>query len=426
MRLKRPLVIIPAAIAILALAALLLLPLAAMTPWARRAAGNWIAETAGLPARVERLRLGWLRGPSLELGGLSLAQPAGFGEAAIVEIGRARIEAPWATLFGGIALRTITIEDAVLRPAIAADGADNWSALIERLDGLGGEGEADWSIGRLEVLRGALEFENAVSETRWRLTAITLTADGASPGAGFPLELSLAGVFGPNTFHFAANGTARLDPDTGNYRAQALNYRGWVGGEPLPLAGIELAGRLESVAWAAASESANFTGGTFNLAGVPGAFDGRLELGGPELRMQLSVKTEAFAPRAAAVAIGRPLPRTADPDAFGLVQASFACTLAEGLLTFDPIEAQLDDTKITVRAVPQQRLLRLQADRIELDRYLAPDDESRREKKATLEAAVAQLRELDLDAEIRIEEARVAGAKLSDVVLRIERRQAGE
>jgi hypothetical protein len=69
-------------------------------------------------------------------------------------------------------------------------------------------------------------------------------------------------------------------------------------------------------------------------------------------------------------------------------------------------------------------LIRLSADRIDLDRYLAPGKETRKAKKATLESAVASLRELDLDAEIRIGEAQVAGAKLRDTVLRIERQPA--
>ena len=50
MQLKRPLVYIPAAIAILALAAFLLLWLGARTPFGRRVAGDWVAQATGLPA----------------------------------------------------------------------------------------------------------------------------------------------------------------------------------------------------------------------------------------------------------------------------------------------------------------------------------------------------------------------------------------
>ena len=76
------------------------------------------------------------------------------------------------------------------------------------------------------------------------------------------------------------------------------------------------------------------------------------------------------------------------------------------------------------RLVPSARLVRLTADRIDVDRYLSPETKRRREKKATLEAAIAELAEYDLDAEIRVGEAKVAGARLRDTVIRVERNGA--
>jgi hypothetical protein len=72
--------------------------------------------------------------------------------------------------------------------------------------------------------------------------------------------------------------------------------------------------------------------------------------------------------------------------------------------------------------VPDARLIRVTADRIEVDRYLAPAQKRRRDKKATLEAAIAELAGFDIDAVIRIAEAQVAGARLKDTVIRVERR----
>lgn len=424
MRLKRPFVTIPAAIAVLALAALLLLWLAAYTPVARRIAGERIADATGLPASVERLRFGFLRGPSLGVGGLALGQPEGFGPGRLLEIGEARIELPWRSLFGSAAIDSIAVTDAVARPARAADGSTNWSGLVERLAELGGEGESAWSIGELNLERGALEFEDAASGTQWRLTAVTLAAQAIAPRADFPVELRLAGVSGPRTFHLTLNGQAAIEPDAGRYRASALGFRGWAGGEPLPLAGIELAGRIDSLSWDGPTATAAVHGGSFNIAGVPGAFAGDLALGGETARMSLHVKTDSFAPRAPAVSFGRPLPATADSEAFGALQVDLTCTLEDGVLRLEPIDAQLDDTRITGSVVPAQRFLRLSADRIDFDRYVAPGQQTRKEKKATLETAVAGLRELDVDAEIRIAEARVAGAKLRNTVIRIEREAA--
>ena len=426
MRLKRPLVTIPAAIAILAVAAFLLLWLAAFTPFARRLAADWVADATGLPASVERLRPGFLRGPSLEVGGLALGQPPGFGEGHLLDVGEARIDLPWSSLLGASAVDSVSISDAVVRPALAADGSNNWSGMLDRLAELGGEGEAAWSVGELTLERGAIEFVDSAQGSKWRLTAVTLATRDVAPGTDFPVDLRLAGVSGPNTFHFALNGMTALDPDAGRYRASALGFRGWAGGEPLPLAGVELSGRVGSFTWDAPTQSAAVRGGSFNLAGVPGEFSGDLSLRDESAHMNLRVRTETFAPRAPAVAFGRPLPVTRDPEAFGAVQATFTCALEDSVLRLDPIEAQLDDTRVTGSVVPQQRFVRLSADRIDLDRYLAPGRESRKEKKATLEAAVASLRELDLDAEIRVAEAKVAGATLRDTVVRIERQPAAE
>jgi len=59
-----------------------------------------------------------------------------------------------------------------------------------------------------------------------------------------------------------------------------------------------------------------------------------------------------------------------------------------------------------------------------VNRYLPPGQVRAKEKKATLEALIEQLGELDIDAEIRIGEARVGGAKLRDSVIRVERNPA--
>jgi hypothetical protein len=86
------------------------------------------------------------------------------------------------------------------------------------------------------------------------------------------------------------------------------------------------------------------------------------------------------------------------------------------------LSGRLDDTNFEGRAVPGQRLIRANLDRIDLNRYLpaAAKAPSRREKKATLEALAAELEKLDLDAEIRIGEARFAGGTMREALLRVE------
>lgn len=424
MPLIRPFVRILAAIAILAVAAVAVLWLGVRTGFARGLATDWIEEATGLPATVESLRAGFLPRPYLVVGGLAVAQPPGFDAGPLIEAGEVRLTVSWSSLFGATDVAALSVADAVARPVKAADGTDNWSGLISRLSELGGEGAPDWSIGKFEFERGALEFHDLASGSQWRLTAITIAAQDIAPATAVPVELRLAGVAGTNTFHFALNGQGIVDPDAGRYAANGLNFRGWAGGEPLPLAGIEMLGAAELASYDSATGVVAIPRGTFNVTGIPGEFMVRLRPDDPTAPLAFSVKTDSFAPRAPAIAFGFPLPATADPKACESLQVSFEGRMVDGVLHLDPIAGRLDDSQFDGRIVPAERLIRAEIDRIDVNRYLPPGQERAQEKKATLEALIEQLGEFDIDAEIRIGEARVAGAKLRDSVIRVERNAA--
>jgi hypothetical protein len=196
-----------------------------------------------------------------------------------------------------------------------------------------------------------------------------------------------------------------------------------MGGEPLPLAGVELLGNIKAVTFDSAAGVAALDGGRFNLAGIPGEIAGSQHRGEPD-ETRFVLRAESGAPRAPAIAFGMPLPRTTDETAFGRFQIAVEGHMRSGMLHLDPIEGRLDETTFSGLLVPDARQIRVTADRIDVDRYLAPDQKRRKDKKATLEAAIAELAEFDIDAEIRIAEAQVAGARLRDTVIRVER--AGE
>ena len=68
--------------------------------------------------------------------------------------------------------------------------------------------------------------------------------------------------------------------------------------------------------------------------------------------------------------------------------------------------------------------MRASLDAIDFNRYLAPAAQPAGKAavttpKATLESIVAQLAGLDIDAELKIGEARVGGARMRDAVVRI-------
>lgn len=429
MRLKRSLALVAAAIALLAVAAAAVLWVGARTPPARRMVAGWVSDAIGLPATIASLRLGFFPRPALEIGGLRIAQPEGFGDKPLAEIARARVTMPWQVVWGGQEIGDVSILGARLRLQVAPNGDANWSRLFpapaaEHGAAGGAPGPAPaWSLGRFALESGAVEYEDRSEDTRWQLTAITLSATDVIPASTFPVELRLGGVFGENTIHYAVKGNGRLDPRAGRYEVSALEFEGWAGGEPMPLAGVELEGVMARATYESATGVAMLDRGRLTLAGIPADFGATVDFDEPRLAATFRLDTGVFPPRPTANAFGYPLPATADPDAWQAAQLSIRGRMHEGVLQFDPVTGRLDATRFEGRVVPARRLVRAQIDRIDLNRYLraATRGASTRQKKETLEEAIADLAQYDLDAEIRVGEARVGGARIRDAVIRVER-----
>jgi len=417
--------LLSAVVALVALAAFAVLWVGARTPLARGMVAGWIEDAAGLPTSVESLGLGFFPSPSVDIRGLSIAQPPGFGEAPLVTVGRLRIRIPWSGIFDATELHEVAATDAIVRLVVNSDGAANWSQLGgEPTPGADAPAESatGWRIGTLRVERGTIDHRDLAAGTQGQLTGIALDASELRPGQAFPFDLKLGGISGANTMHFAIHGQGRIDTASGQYEGTTLEYRGWVGGEPLPLAGAELTGSLGRASYAGATRVIAFEDGRFKFAEVPGTFKGSVDIGEP-LQATLAVDTEPFAPRKTAIILGKPLPATSDPAAFESLQLALVVTMQDDVLRLDPVTGRLDDTNFEAHVVPADRFVRAGLDRIDLNRYLpAPAKASAvPTQKATLESLVAELSKFDLDAEIRIEEARVAGATLRDAVIRVER-----
>ena len=424
MPLNRRHIRISAAIALVALAVFGILWIGARTELARGMVARAITDSIGLPAKIESLELGFFPSPSAEIGGLTIAQPPGFGDEPFLTVDRLRLSVPWGRVFSRNTLNSVDISDATARLVVGSDGDANWSKIggtSPPASSPTAEGHTDWLVRSFDLQRGMIDYHDLGSNAHWQLAGIGLTVENLAPATEFPLDLRLAGVFEPNTIHYAMKGRGRLDPDIGKYEATALDIRGWAGGDPLPLAGVELTGALERATYESGSGKAALAGGHFKLAGIPGTFDGEFDLDEPALAATLRVKTEPFAPRVPAVSFGRALPVTTDPAAFESLQVAFEAQLRDGELALNPLSGRLDDTNFEGRIVPGRRLVRASLDRIDLNRYVPPTDKTLPRKRATLEAVVAELATYDLDAELHIGEARISGVNVRDLLIRVER-----
>jgi len=419
MPLKRRHARILAAIALLAVAAFAILWAGARTPFARGLVAGAITDATGLPASVGQLRIGLIPSPRLDIAGLAVGD--------LLEVGRIEVTLPWRGLFGATdRIDALTVSNATVWLRVSADGASNWSQLFPEPAAAATPAEpARWSLGKLALESGTIDYADAGTDSQWQLTAITATASDVAPGSAFPFELQFGGIAGPNTVHFALKGEARMDTDAGRYEADALGYRGWLGGDPLPLAGAELTGTLQQAAYESSTGIVRLAGGQFEFAEVPGRFDGSLDFDEPAPVADFTVATEAFAPRASAIILGRPLPATADPAAFESLQVASGVRIADGELVLDPLSGRLDDTNFEGSVIPGRRFVRASLDAIDFNRYLPPASKpavggsGAGSKKATLESLAAELAGLDIDAELRIGEARIGDAKVRDAVIRI-------
>jgi hypothetical protein len=416
---------IPVAIALLAVVAFALLWAGARTPYVRGLVAGAITDAVGLPAQVGRLHLGFIPSPRLDIGGIAVAQPPGFGAESLLEIERLEVVLPWRRLFGATdRIDALTVSNATARLRVSADGASNWSKLFQEPPTATAPAEpARWSIGALVLEGGTIDYRDAATGTHGQLTAITVKANDVVPSAAFPLELQLGGIAGPNTIHFALKGEAKMDLAAGLYEASELEFRGWLGGDPLPLAGAELTGELRQASFESGTGAARFAGGQFKFAEIPGRFDGTLDLDEPAVAADLAITTEAFAPRAPAIILGQALPVTEDPAAFESLQVALRARMTDGEIAFDPLSGRLDDTNFEGRVLPGRRFVRASLDAIDFNRYLPPAAKSASgassSKKATLESLANELTRLDIDAELRIGEARIGDAKVRDAVIRI-------
>ena len=126
MPLERRHVRIPAAIAIVALAAFAILWIGARMPFVRGVVAGWITEVTGLPAEIQSLGIGFFPSPSVDIGALTIAQPPGFGDEPFATVDRLRVRIPWSGIFGISEVRELSVEDAIVHLVVDRQGISNW------------------------------------------------------------------------------------------------------------------------------------------------------------------------------------------------------------------------------------------------------------------------------------------------------------
>src|SRR5262245_7006902 len=115
MLLQRRHALVPAVIALVAVAAFAALWIAVRTEWARVIVARQVSAAVGLPATVASLGIGFFPSPTLEIGGLEIAQPPGFGAEPLLEVARIDLRLPWRSIFGAESVDAVSVRDAKAR-----------------------------------------------------------------------------------------------------------------------------------------------------------------------------------------------------------------------------------------------------------------------------------------------------------------------
>lgn len=369
-----------------------------------------------LTGDIELAFFPWL---ALTTGAAELPAPAGFSDPHFLAWREAHVGVRLLPLLRGeLRVDRIRLVGLDARLVRQADGRVNWA--------LGG-GETDASVdaagtGTLPDIAGVelrdsrVSYVDAASGLQLKLDDVRL--DIAPIRRGVPMRVeaaaavSKAGLAEQATFELAARVSAassiviegaKLDGKLlgGRFAASGVPWR-----FAAPRIGYDTAsGVVTAPEWQLGFDDARLTGALTATLGETLAAKGRLDLAPVSLRATLA-------------AAGVDLPPTRDRAAYKVVKLGAAFRVAGDTLEIDPLDVQLDDTRLTghvTRGAGEgaDTVIRfaLHADRMDIDRYLKPQD-------APSEPFVfptAALKSLRAEGTLAIDEAVLGGARLRGV-----------
>lgn len=362
----------------------------------------------------------WL---ALEAGPAQLGNGAGFGPGPFLTVERADVGVRLAPLLRGrMEVRRLELEGLRVYLEKNAQGRGNWEDLAEGETSPAPEDATTSTemptIAGVRIKDATLDYRDVQTASRWRLQKLDVETGHIESGKPIDLEMSFALDQGDNTdaTQVRLKTEATLDTEAERYT----------------LADLELdATRVDQkVALRAPSAIADLKAQTlalpqFVLSAVGAEFTGSLEgqqiVDKPAFTGALSLKPVSA--RELLAQLGGEAPKTRDPDVLKTLAFDAKLVASDTSAMLEDLKLTLDDTHATGRAGIadfDKGSLRfdLTLDRIDLDRYQAPEEEQKDEKEAAkepFELPVERLKALDARGTLRIGQLTLAGLKMSDV-----------
>ncbi|MGH8194630.1 MAG: AsmA family protein [Woeseiaceae bacterium] len=364
----------------------------------------------------------WL---AVEVGRSSLGNAEGFGDQPFATFEQARLSVRLLPLIfrQEIAIGTASLDSLVLNLAVAENGKTNWEDLAaEETAPAEPEAEAggptSLGIADLRVSNAEINYRDAAAGSTYSITGLSLESGGITAGVPFDLtaEFDFAADPGELGGHLRVDGTSTLGREF----------------ESLALENLQVAGQLEGIAAKPAEIAFNaprmavdmnaetVSVGEMTLNALNLQMSANVEpfsyAGTPQPKMSLQVAP--FSLRELMQAMGSEPPVTADPAALSRVSFNANAAVTETAIALTSLALKLDDTALSGQlSLPttEEGLIRfdLAADSIDLDRYMAPADESATETAEAstddIEIPVDLIRSLQAEGKVTLDRATLSG-----------------
>ena len=373
----------------------------------------------------------------IELGPLALSNPPDFETERFARVESAAVSLQLLPLLFSQELRVgdVELDGLDLELISRADGTVNWElgAAVDETapdDTTSTASSAlNLDIAGVSVSNGRLTYRDEATGELIEVSDIQLTTDSIVTGETFELRASLSatGLAPDLTVGVDVRTEAVIDPDLVVDLANlALDV--YLDGPDLPQQSATVRSQVGSVQGVGAEQiqlrdlqAEIQTGGVLTLK-VTG--NGVVTDGVPNLNGALTI--EPLSVRGLLRSMNEPIPVTSDPDVLEQFDWRSDWQLNDDQAALENIAFTLDDSNVVgwlrVASIEQQQFsFDLQFDTLNLDRYLAPDDEATGDAATTntdddaLDLPVDDLRALNLDGRLGITNLTAMDAKLSNL-----------
>lgn len=408
-------------------------------------------ETGRTLTFKDQLSLDFFPGVGVKLGGVSLSNAKGFGNEPMVEVGSADISVRILPLLkGDIKFGGLNLENLRLHLSRNKNGVANWDDLVGRKGNeeapLSDDKSFSLEIGGVSIKDATLFWDDEVTDIHFIVSKTNLETGQIYQGAPFPLTASLDFKCAKPNINGSITLSGKTSVDFENREYGHMDMKVSVTAEGKDVPGGRADGDLK-VQFAALDfnkKHAQITGLVASAYGATIYMDGSLDgITNGFNKIAATLTVDPMDAKKTLASLGLDTPETADDSALTKVGGTAEVLYSPGNIHLKSTQIDLDGSRIigsaryTKAAGTTSYFARLDIGELDLDRYLPPDHE---EKKQETKDAVAKgdkddrifdtrgLRDLNVDMEANIAKLRVesmwfeqvkAAIKAKDGIIRL-------